>query len=173
MASAIFDVIAETQIARGVPLGPSSLGWKIDLLIKKTTLFSSHDGYYSSTIILNAAFLELVSQQMSTEEIALLETWASHFITTRYGACDLNPGDHLAVLNALVDFIELGLKDLQRLGEENERFEQVEAFSRDRHGILLLVHEMRITTWRTLTVAALGRPLTDEEELVLLMSQAI
>lgn len=126
MANAIFDLLAANQITRGIPIGPSSLAWKIESLIKNTDSLSDNESYHSTTTELNAAFLEFISQQTALEVASLLREWATFFNRSSWGASGLDPEDLLAVLDTLVNYIKMGLENLLRTQRESCDSEEVE-----------------------------------------------
>ncbi|CZR65488.1 uncharacterized protein PAC_15388 [Phialocephala subalpina] len=150
MATAIFDVLAANKIARGVPLGPT----------RATT----------TTLELNAAFLELISEEPVVEAKVLLEEWAIYCIGSRWGGSTLNPEDHLVVLSTLVFFFSSGLREIIII-QENLMKDSVDdkGCNMTVDQVMRVVPQMRDKMRKTLAEAALGRRLTDEEELVLLM----
>ncbi|KUJ19640.1 uncharacterized protein LY89DRAFT_666510 [Mollisia scopiformis] len=161
MANAMFDVLPANQSARGIPIEPSSLAFKIGSLTKSTnsSLYSAR--YYPTTIQHNAAFLEFVSHQTALEARVSLEDWASYLNQTQWERTKLDPQDIFAVLDALVCCVKSGLENSLR----------IQRSYRDENQILFLVQQMRIKILRCLGKADLGREMADEEELVMLMQR--
>ncbi|KAE8446986.1 hypothetical protein EG329_011468 [Mollisiaceae sp. DMI_Dod_QoI] len=173
MANAIFNLLATNQIARGLPLGPSSLAWKIGSLFKAIGAVLNQDDYHPTTIELNAAFLELISAQPHTEAKTLLEEWA--FCSNGNHSRRSHPNqDHLAVLEALVSYILSGLYDVSSMNEGSIKnsIEQDEV-SKKSHQVVLMVQRMRNRVQKIVMEAALGRAMTEEEELVMLVERTI
>lgn len=176
MASAVSSVIAPTSnpVTRGVPLGPSSLAYHIGSLIKNTISVSNHDSCHPTTIELNSAFLELVSQQQARHISSLLKEWAMYFNASQWGETRLDPYDEGRVLNALVGYIKEGLDGLVRMYEQScTSMEQRDSLLGDVNSILRLMHGMRIRANKTLMESRLERGLTDEEELVWLIEHGV
>jgi hypothetical protein len=176
MAHAISSVIKSnsTEIYRGLPLGPSSLAYSISSLIKTTISLSNHDSHHPTTIELNSAFLELVSQQQAMDIASLLKEWATYFNSSQWGETRLDPYDEGMVLDALVGYIKDGLSELVRMHEQScISGEQREVFSKSVDRVLRLVQGMRNRASRTLIESRLGRRMTDEEELVWLIEHRI
>lgn len=174
MATAILDVLAANKVAKGVPLGPTSLAWKIGSLIKSTKAGPDQAGYHPTTIELNAAFLELVSEEPVGEAKVLLEEWAICCIGSHWGGSDLNAQDHLSILSVLVLFVSSGVQEIICiLDQSTHSSEHYDGGLANCEPVLRIVQRMRDKVRKTLAEAEIGRSLTDEEELVLLIGNVM
>ena len=166
--------MCSNQQYRGFPLGPSSLAFQIRSLIQTAILLSNHDNEHPTTLELNAAFLELVSQHNGRDIASLLKEWAMFLNSGQWGVTRLVLYDSDMLLNALVDYIKTGLSELiEMYGKNSVSVEQGIEFSRRVEGILRLIQGMRNKARKTLVERDLGRRMTDEEELVWLMESRI
>lgn len=177
MATAILDVLEANKTIRGVSRGPSSLAWKIGSLIKSTRLHprpENHKTYHPTTIELNAAFLEMISEEPPNEAKALLEEWAIYCIGSYWGGSTLDPQGHLAVLTALFFFVSSGVQEIIQIQEDSIK-DQGNGSGGLPNGeqVLRAVQKMRDNTRQALAEATLGRRLTDEGEIVFLMDNTL
>lgn len=141
---------------------------------KTLTYHGDHEGYHPTTLGSNAAFLELISEVAPAEAKVLLEEWAIYCIGSHWGGSALNPLNYHAVLTALVFFISSKFQVIMKMQEESIRgFGDATSHLMNSEQVLRKVHQIRNKIHQTLVKAVLGRKLTDEEGLILLMDNTL